>query len=174
MCFTVLRGTVGAAGSGEPLPLGGAQQRRLLAALLADHDSVVSVDRLIESVWSDPPDGARRTLMTYVSRLRATIGGEYVLTHDRGYELVLDGCSYDARDFEVQLAHARECALDDAVAAYDHALAYWSGRAFGEDADAWWLRPIAGRLEELRLVALEERVECLIDDALARRGGRRP
>ena len=42
-------------------------------------------------------------------------------------------------------------------------LALWSGRAFGDDADEWWLRPIAARLEELRLLAFEERAEHLID-----------
>jgi DNA-binding SARP family transcriptional activator/WD40 repeat protein/tRNA A-37 threonylcarbamoyl transferase component Bud32/type II secretory pathway predicted ATPase ExeA len=165
VCFTVLRGTVGAADQGEPIALGGPQQRRLLAALLVDHDSVVSVDRLVESVWTDgtPPDGARRTVMTYVSRLRATIGGDHVVTHDHGYELVLGGGTYDARDFETALTHARGCGPDEGVAAYDRALALWSGRAFGEDADEWWLRPIAARLEELRLVALEERADLLID-----------
>src|SRR5262245_634490 len=100
--FTVLRGTVAAAADGNAIALGGPQQRRLLAALLAEHDSVVSLDRLVESVWGDgaAPDGARRTLMSYVSRLRASIGGDHIVTHDHGYELVLDGSSYDARDFE--------------------------------------------------------------------------
>ncbi len=74
--FTVLRGAVGALQDGELLALGGAQQRKLLAALLADHDSVVSTDRLVESIWPEDaaPDGARRTVMSYVSRLRGAIG----------------------------------------------------------------------------------------------------
>ena len=163
--FTVLRGTVGAVDHGQAVALGGPQQRRVLAALLAEHDSVVSTDRLVESIWPEDaaPDGARRTVVSYVSRLRATIGGDHVVTHDNGYELVIGSASYDAADFERSLAQARASAPSDAVAAYDHALGYWSGRAFGDDADEWWLRPVASRLEELRLVALEERAEQLID-----------
>ena len=51
-----------------------------------------------------------------------------------------------------------------AIAAYDHALELWSGRAFGDDASEWWLSPVATRLEELRLVAHEERCERLIEN----------
>jgi DNA-binding SARP family transcriptional activator len=143
--FTVLRGTVGAAAAGEPVALGGPQQRRLLAALLVDHDTVVSTDRLIESIWPEDtaPDGARRTVMSYVSRLRTAIGGDHLVTRNNGYELVLDGASYDVPDFELALAAARAAETANAVAAYDEALALWSGRAFGDDADEWWLRPAA-------------------------------
>ncbi len=107
--FTVLRGTVGALHDGEAVALGGQQQRKLLAALLADHDSVVSADRLVESIWPEDaaPDGACRTVMSYVSRLRGVIGAEHLVTRNNGYELVLDGASYDAADFELALAAAR-------------------------------------------------------------------
>ncbi len=163
--FTVLRGGVGALQDGELVALGGPQQRKLLAALLADHDSVVSTDRLVESIWPEDaaPEGARRTVMSYVSRLRGAIGVDHLVTRDRGYELVLDGASYDAAEFELALAEARAAEPVDAIGAYDRALALWSGRAFGDDADEWWLRPVAARLEELRMVALEERAECLLD-----------
>ena len=163
--FTVLRGTVGVDLDGEPVAIGGPMQRKLLAALLADHDRIVSADRLVESIWAEDaaPDGARRTVMSYVSRLRSSIGGAHLVTRDPGYQLVLDGASYDAIDFELALARARASDPDGALAAYDDALALWSGRAFGDDADEWWLRPVATRLEELRLVALEERAEHLLD-----------
>ena len=163
--FTVLRGTVGAVLDGEPVALGGPQQRRLLAALLAEHDTIVSADRLVESIWPQDaaPDRARHTVMTYLHRLRTAIGADHLVTRDNGYELVLDGATYDASDFELAIASARAGEPDDAVAAYDRALELWSGRAFGDDADEWWLRPIAARLEELRLLAFEERAEHLID-----------
>jgi len=163
--FTVLQGTVGALADGHPIALGGPQQRRLLAALLANHDTVVSADRLVESVWShdDAPEGARRTVMSYVSRLRSAIGEEHLVTREHGYELALDGASFDATDFELALAEARVDGAADAVAAYDRALGYWSGRAYGDDANEWWLLAVAGRLEELRLLALGERAAALID-----------
>ncbi|MDP9333979.1 MAG: protein kinase, partial [Actinomycetota bacterium] len=166
MRFIVLRGSVEATNDrGDTVALGGAQQRRLLAGLLAEHGRVVTLDRLIETLWPDGEvrDGARRTVMSYVSRLRAAIGEEYVVHTDAGYSLVLDGCTYDAAQFEARLAEARDKAPANALAAYDDALGLWSGRAFGDDADEWWLRPVAVRLEELRLVALEERANCLVE-----------
>ena len=53
---------------GQPVALGGPQQRRIVATLLAERGQVVSVDRLVDAVWPDvPPDGARRTVMTCTS-----------------------------------------------------------------------------------------------------------
>ena len=80
--FTVLRGGVGVVRDGEPVAIGGPQQRRLLAALLAAQGAAVSADRLADTIWPEgaAPDGARRSVMTYVSRLRAAVGGDYVVT----------------------------------------------------------------------------------------------
>ena len=163
--FTVLRGGAGAVVDGEPAALGGAQQRRLLAALLAERGTVVSADRLADTIWPDgsAPDGARRTVMTYVSRLRTALGGGCIVTREHGYQLAVDETTYDAAEFEVRLAVARMASGVDAVAAYDLALGLWSGRAFGDDGSEWWLRPVAARLEELRLVAHEERAQQLIE-----------
>ena len=61
------------------------------------------------------------------------------------------------------LAEARRLSGDDAVAVYDAALGLWAGRAFGDDGDEGWLRPVAARLDELRLLAQEERAEQLIE-----------
>ena len=118
--FTVLRGTVGAAADGEAIALGGPQQRRLLAALLADPGAVVTADQLVEYVWPEDgaPDQARRTVMSYISRLRSAVGSDHVLLRDTGYQIVLDdGASYDAAEFELALARARASAPGDAVAA---------------------------------------------------------
>src|SRR6478752_5688492 len=60
---------------GMPVAIGGPQQRRLLGLLLAGRDQVVSVDRMVDALWADrAPDGAARSVMTYVSRLRAALG----------------------------------------------------------------------------------------------------
>ena len=65
---------------GEVLKLGGAQQRRMLGALLIESGRVLPLARLEEVVWPDglAPDGARRTLMSYVSKLRAVIGDDFL------------------------------------------------------------------------------------------------
>ncbi len=163
--FTALRGGVGVLRNGEAVAIGGPQQQRLLAALLAAKGAAVSADRLADTIWPDGamPEGARRTVMSYVSRLRAAIGGDYVVTGANGYQLVLGDAAYDADEFEKRLATARASAGAASITAYDHALQLWSGRAFGDDGSEWWLSPVATRLEELRLVAHEERCERLIE-----------
>jgi DNA-binding SARP family transcriptional activator len=162
--FTALRGPVGVLRNGRDLPIGGAKQRRLLAALLVDHDAVVSIDRLVDALWpgTDPPAGARRTVMSYASRLRSVIGADHVVNRAAGYVLSFDGASYDADDFEALLAEARRSDGIEALRCYDDAVALWSGRAFGDDGDEGWMRPAAARLDELHLVALGERADRLI------------
>ncbi len=57
--FHVL-GPIGVRRDGEVLKLGGAQQRRMLGALLIEPGRVLPIARLVEVVWPDglAPDGA--------------------------------------------------------------------------------------------------------------------
>ena len=107
--FSVLRGGVKVVRDGELVAIGGPQQQRLLAALLAAQGAPVSADRLADTIWPDgaAPEGARRSVMTYVSRLGAAVGGDYVVTGANGYQLVLGDASYDAAEFEDRLSVAR-------------------------------------------------------------------
>jgi DNA-binding SARP family transcriptional activator len=57
-----------------PIDLGPPKQRVVLAALLLAAGRVVSVDRLIESVWGDDaPTGATANLQVYISNLRRAL-----------------------------------------------------------------------------------------------------
>ncbi len=149
---------------GEVLKLGGAQQRRMLGALLIEPGRVLPIARLVEVVWPDglAPDGARRSLMSYVSRLRAVLGDDRIFNSGAGYFVRLGSASLDSELFEERLAQARSAAPTLRISLLDGALALWSGQAFGEFADEWWARPASLRLEELRLVAAEERFEALL------------
>jgi serine/threonine protein kinase/DNA-binding SARP family transcriptional activator/WD40 repeat protein len=149
---------------GVILRLGGAQQRRMLGALLIEPGRVLPIARLVEVVWPDglAPDGARRTLMSYVSRLRAVLGDDCIFNSGAGYYIRLGSASLDSQLFEERLAQARAAAPTLRISVLDGALALWGGQAFGEFADEWWARPAALRLEELRLVASEERFEALL------------
>jgi DNA-binding SARP family transcriptional activator/WD40 repeat protein len=142
--------------------LGGPQQRRMLTALLSELGNVISLDRMVELIWpeEDAPEGARRSLRTYVSRLRAALGDGFVVTRDSGYVLELGQASLDAEMFETLVGQARSAAPTEAIVLLDQALALWRGPAFGEFASEWWARPAAVRLDELRLVAAEERAEA--------------
>ena len=163
MEFRVL-GSIEARDGGRALPLGGPQQRRLLAVLLADAGKVVSVDRLVEAVWSgDPaPEGAARTTRTYVSRLRTALGDGFVVTREPGYLIDVTGAEFDRDSFDELVVQARRLEPAASVERYDEALGRWQGQAFAEFAEEWWARPEATRLEELRLVAAEERIDALL------------
>ncbi len=57
------------------MPLGGPQQRLVLAMLIAADGDAVSTDRLVDALWGDdPPPTARKTIQGYIHHLRASIG----------------------------------------------------------------------------------------------------
>ena len=146
------------------LTIGGPQQRRLLALLLSRPGQSFSTDRLVDCLWPDgmAPDGAARSVMTYVSRLRAALGDTSITTVHEGYRLELNGSALDSQQFEDWLSEAGTTEPGRAVELYDRALGLWRGSAYGEFGAEWWLLAEANRLEELRVVAMEERAEALL------------
>jgi DNA-binding SARP family transcriptional activator len=160
--FGVL-GPVEVRAEGEVVALGGPQQRRVLGVLVAEAGHVVAVDRLVEAIWADaPPDSARHTVMTYVSRLRQSLGDGYVMTQEPGYCLSAPPEAIDVAQFERLVEQARRTSPAEAISLVERALGLWRGRAFGEFAEEWWALPHATRLEELRIVATEQRVDALL------------
>lgn len=158
---------------GEPpsaVALGGAQQRRLLAMLLTDPGKVVPLARIVDVMWpfGEPPDAAPRTVRTYVSRLRAIIGDEFIQTREPGYVLELGDAEADHITFARLVAEAARTPPSIALSVLADAFALWKGPAFAEFVDEWWAHPEVARLEEVRLGALEQRVDALA--ALGRDG----
>ena len=163
--FRVL-GSVGIVDGDQPLPLG-PKPRRLLGILVAHRNAVVSADRLVAALWTDPPAAASATLQSYVSRLRrfVELGGERTSLANRapGYILEVPDDLLDAARFEHRLADGQALLDADPYAALDHieaALAEWRGAAFAEFAEAEWIQPEAIRLDELRVVATEARIDA--------------
>ena len=71
--FTALGG-LAVTESGEPVPIGGPRQRRLLAMLLIHANSVVSVDRLADAVFAgEPTPAANTTMRSYIARIRRVV-----------------------------------------------------------------------------------------------------
>ncbi|MCG7207039.1 BTAD domain-containing putative transcriptional regulator [Streptomyces arenae] len=148
---------------GTPLDPGGPRPRALLALLLLDAGRAVSTQRLTDGLYgAEPPAGAANALQSQVSRLRRRLAphGEIEATAT-GYRLVTARDSVDAHRFE-ELAAAGRAAL----AAGDHAraaarlreaLALWRGPALPDLPDA---PAEAARLEELRLAAVQDRIEA--------------
>ena len=165
--------------AGHSVTLGGPRQRAVLALLLLEANRVVSMDRLAEEVWAGhPPDGWATTLQTYVFHLRRALepdrprGGAaaVLVTQDRGYLLHVDRAQLDSAVFEEGFTAGRaalaagRCA--EAAQTLRRVLGLWRGPVLANLADYAFTRPEAARLQELRLAALEVRIEA--DLALGR------
>jgi predicted ATPase/DNA-binding SARP family transcriptional activator len=149
---------------GEALEIGPRRHRALLARLLLSANRVVSAERLIEDLWAGrPPSGAAKTLRSYISRLRAVLGDEVVRSQAPGYVLEMEQDQLDAHVFEGLLTEGRSARARgdavDAAARLRKGLALWHGGALADLAEEAFAVPEAARLEELRLQALEERIE---------------
>jgi len=84
---------------GRPLALGGGKQRTLLAALLLEANRVVSSDRLIDLLWAEPPETARKTLQVHVLQLHRLFGAERIVTDGRGYRIRVEPEELDLERF---------------------------------------------------------------------------
>src|ERR1700736_4309634 len=156
--------------SGDSLvPLAGAKQRALLSILLLNANQVVSSDRLIDELWGEEsPESGRTALQVRVSQLRKALGlaGELVVTRAPGYVVRVDGEQLDLHRFERLVGDADGAEPVIAAAKLREALALWRGPALGDFAYESFAQPAIARLEELRIAALERRIEA--DLALGR------
>jgi serine/threonine protein kinase/DNA-binding SARP family transcriptional activator len=162
MEFQVL-GRIAVRQSDELKKVGGAKQRTLLAMLIVHAGQPVSTGMLIDALYDDPPPrGARRSVQTFVSNLRRSLGDVIVRDGD-GYRIDQARARIDAVTFDELVGRARNALDTDPAGAAKTlrtALALWRGRPY-EDVDArGHLEAETARLEELRLIALETRIEA--------------
>ena len=155
----------------DRLPVGSGKQAALLALLVLHGGEAVSNERLVEALWDGrPPPTAPKNVQIYVSQLRKAIGEAVIETRVNGYAAVLDVDELDATRFERLVERGSELLADgdDAAAAatLSEALRLWRGPALAEFAYADFAQPEIARLEELRLAALEDRIDA--DLALGR------
>jgi predicted ATPase/DNA-binding SARP family transcriptional activator len=147
----------------RPVTPSGTRLRSLLVALIVEAGNVVSLDKLTETVWGEqPPADPRNAVQTGVARLRERLGDDApVVTRSPGYALDVDAGQVDALRFEQLLREVRDHPDDPvrARAGLDEALALWRGPAYDGFADDI-ARSAARRLEEQRLLALEERARA--------------
>ena len=162
--FRVL-GPLEALAEGTPVKLGGSRPRAVLAVLLLHSGQVVSTSRLIDEVWAEaPPETAANVVQGYVSQLRKELGRDTIETREPGYLLRVDHDSLDLHRFERLASDGTELLergrAEDAAVLLGESLALWRGPALADVADGGILRQAAARLDELRLVALERRIEA--------------
>ncbi|MFC3504032.1 BTAD domain-containing putative transcriptional regulator [Micromonospora krabiensis] len=157
-----------------PVSLRGARPRAVLARLLIARGRVVPVDRLVEDLWEEPPEGGVAAIRTFVADLRRALEPDrpprrparLLVTAPPGYALHLATDAVDAWRFEAAVRESADLiaagSAGPALAALDGALALWRGPAYAEYADQPWARAEIDRLDELRMLAVERRAEALL------------
>jgi DNA-binding SARP family transcriptional activator len=153
---------------GRPLPITGEKQRALLALLLLHANQVVSSDSLLEELWGERQPAAGATaLRVRVSQLRKALRQKDVLvTRAPGYLLRVEAGELDLHRFERLVAEAQEQEPALAAAKLRAALALWRGDPLADLTHEPFAQAAVRRLNELRMVALERRVDA--DLALGR------
>jgi predicted ATPase/DNA-binding SARP family transcriptional activator len=163
---------------GQRLEVGGAKARALLAMLLLHAGEVVSADRLIDALWGEhPPSSGVNALQRHVTHVRRTLapgreleserpatrGDGPVLTRAPGYMIQVASDALDVLRFERLFEAGREAMAEDPARAgglLREALALWRGPALADFAFDDFAQAEVARLEELRLAALEHRIDA--------------
>jgi DNA-binding SARP family transcriptional activator/tetratricopeptide (TPR) repeat protein len=149
-----LLGAVEAYAPAGAVDVGPPRQRTVLAALLIDAGHVVPVDVLVDRIWGDdPPDLARRSLHSYIARLRRVVQALStpeqkleLVRRSGGYQLLVPPQRVDVLRFRALVEQARDAARPDAerAALLRDALALWRGEPLAGASGDW-----AARLREL-------------------------
>jgi DNA-binding SARP family transcriptional activator len=156
---------------GSEVSLGGPKPRALLAVLLLHPNEVVPADRLIDELWGeDSPERASAALRVNVSRLRKALPQDVLATRSPGYVVRVEPDELDLHMFERLVEEGRSLLargkVADASERLRDALSLWRGPALAEFAYESFAQAAIARLEEIRLAAVELRIDA--DLALGR------
>lgn len=146
---------------GQQLPVAGAKRRAALAVLLLHPGELVTVERLIESLWGDrAPETAVTAVYGHILALRKLLGRDAIVTGEQGYVLDVEPDRIDARRFERLVTEAKRSSGPERASLFDEALSLWQGEPLAGVDHEWFGEAEITRLRELRLGALEDRIEA--------------
>ena len=153
---------------GRPVHIGGAKERALLAFLLLHAGEPVSVDRLLDELWGEsPPATAKKSLQVRVAGLRRALREDVLLTRGDAYLVLLQPNQLDLHRFEQRLSAGSDALASGdpsaAVAMLNEALGLWRGPALVDFTYESFAQPAIARLEELRIHALELRIDAQLE-----------
>jgi DNA-binding SARP family transcriptional activator len=147
-----------------PVSLPGRNPRALLTLLLLRAGTVVATTRLVEELWGEhPPPTATTSLQNAVSQLRKALGADVVETRAPGYVLRVPRDRVDAHRFEDVVSRSGSTPAAERAETLRQALALWRGPALAEFALEEFAQPEIRRLDELRLTAIEKRIEAELE-----------
>lgn len=160
-------------GEGRDIAPSAPRVKAVLAMLALNANRVVSTDALSEELWDDrPPRSAATTIQTYIYHLRRILGpagpagegGCDLVTRTPGYVLRVEESRIDAIRFLTMVGAGRDLwrqdRVDEAALVLRQALALWRGPALADIATGPRLRVHAAHLSEMRLRALELRIQA--------------
>lgn len=167
----VLLGAVRAFRDDVEIRVGPPQQQAVLSMLLLNSEHAVSMAKLVEALWGDrPPNRAVTTIRTYAWQLRKLlepdpVGPRVLMSVGGGYQMTVPRSALDVRRAESLLNEALRARTEGHNQQADHLL--------GAALRMWRGDPLTGvpgpfaerqreRLEELRLVILEERYDLAL------------
>ncbi|MCS7480463.1 tetratricopeptide repeat protein [Umezawaea endophytica] len=151
---------------GRPLVLGRKGMRGLLAMLVLDANRVVPIDEIVDRIWADDPPATARTIVHgYVSKLRKLLeeadptGSAAILTSPPGYQLSVDPVRLDLHQARQLISSARGKPALTRARLLREALGLWRGQVLADVPG----NPITTDLHELRLSAVEERIDAELE-----------
>ncbi|GGQ83033.1 AfsR/SARP family transcriptional regulator [Couchioplanes azureus] len=171
MQFNLL-GPVEVVGDGGVRQLPATKARAVLAVLASRSGSAITVDQLVDALWTVPPRSAPQNVRQYVHQLRRVVGPQRILHRSSGYLLVVHPGERDCDRFATLAEQGRSAlAAGDPAAGSGllrQALALWRGPAFAGLDDVEPLRRESVRWQERRRAAVRARIDA--DLALGRHG----
>ncbi len=151
---------------GRQLVIGRKGMRGLLAMLVLEANRVVPIDEIVDSLWADEPPATARTIVHgYVSRLRRMLeeadpaGSARILTTPPGYQLSVDPWRLDFHRARQLVSSARGKPAPIRAQLLRESLGLWRGQVLADVPGD----PVTSDLEELRLAAVEERIEAELE-----------
>ncbi len=153
---------------GHPVAVRRGRPRRLLLALLVRWGRAVTTDTLIDDLWGeDSPRNSANALQILISYLRKLLvdgHGPRIETVDNGYRLVVEPEHVDALLFEHAVRALPEVEdPGERLRRADHALSLWRGEPLAEATYDSFAQAEIRRLRELRVAALDARIQGLLD-----------
>ena len=158
-------GPLEVSGADGEVSLGGPKPRALLALLLLHANEVVPTDRLIDELWGeDSPEDAAAALRVNVSRLRKALPEDVLSTRSPGYVVRVEPDDLDLHRFERLVDEGKSLLVrglaSDASQRLHDALSLWRGAPLADFAYESFAQAAIARLEEIRLAAVELRVDA--------------
>ena len=146
------------------VPVRGGKQHALLALLLVNANRTLAIDRIVDELWGeDVPESAHKMVQISVSWLRKVLPRGTLHTRPPGYAVIVEwerlDCTASRSSWRKRVRHSMPVDPSGRRPGSGGALAL-ARPALAEFASEPFAQPEGARLEDLRVYALEGRIEA--------------